>query len=280
LTDPYETLRIFGHISYGGGDFGEIAVTSQRITAGDYDSRHDEWLATADRVAGERVAEGGAADQRPDGFLRASNYYRAAEFFLHGDATDPRIRHAYEASVACFRQGAALFDPVIEPIEIPYEGTTLPGYLYRVDNSGAQRLTGTDAGAAHEDDWLGDDPQAAYATAAALDRAAWRRQQNLDHTTVRLGFGVVPGPMAALIHLTEVLVHGVDLAIATGQHHLIDEESCAELLAVMRGTDFAALRRPGMFGPAVFPPDDAPAHLRLLAFLGRELAPANTLETS
>ncbi|MEU4744469.1 alpha/beta fold hydrolase, partial [Actinosynnema sp. NPDC023658] len=70
-----------------------------------------------------------------DGFLRASNYYRAAEFFLHADAADPRIRHAYDASVASFRQAAALFDPVVEPVEIPYEATTLPGYLYRVDDS-------------------------------------------------------------------------------------------------------------------------------------------------
>src|SRR5262245_6049392 len=75
----------------------------------------------------------------------------------------------------------------------------------------AAELTGTDPGARHEDDWLSDDPYAAFTTAAGLDRAAWHRPGSLD-TTVRLGFGTVPGPMAALIHLTEVLVHGVDLA--------------------------------------------------------------------
>lgn len=54
-----------------------------------------------------------------DAFLRASNYYRSAMFFLHGDAADPRIRHAYDASVRCFREAAALFTPVIEPVEFP-----------------------------------------------------------------------------------------------------------------------------------------------------------------
>ena len=39
-----------------------------------------------------------------DGMLRASNYYRAAEFFLHGDPNDPRIKRSYERSVACFRR--------------------------------------------------------------------------------------------------------------------------------------------------------------------------------
>lgn len=135
----------------------------------------------------------------------------------------------------------------------------------------AAELTATDAGGAHEDDWLGTDPQAAFAAAADLDRAAWQRPDALDGT-VRLGFGAVPGPMAALIHLTEVLVHGVDLAVATGQEHRIDQRPCADLLAIMRGMDFDAFRRPGMFGPALSAPTDAPAHRRLLAFLGRDLS--------
>ncbi|MEV0151816.1 MULTISPECIES: alpha/beta hydrolase [unclassified Nonomuraea] len=139
----YETLRVFGHIAYGGADFGEVVVTSERIVDGDYDSWHDQWLATADRVAADaRTALGGGHRvSARDGFLRASNYYRAAEFFLHGDTGDPRIRHAYDASVACFRQAAALFTPVVEPVRIPYEGTFLPGYLYRADDSGRPRPT-------------------------------------------------------------------------------------------------------------------------------------------
>ncbi|MEU2081272.1 alpha/beta fold hydrolase [Streptomyces albus] len=139
----YETLRMFGHITYGGGDFAETAATARRITAGDYDSWHDEWLATADRVADEArtaLADGHPVSAR-DAFLRASNYYRSAEFFLHGNPADPRINHAYDAQVACFRQAAALFTPAIEPLQIPYENTTLPGYFYRADDSGAPRPT-------------------------------------------------------------------------------------------------------------------------------------------
>ncbi|MFI9506489.1 alpha/beta hydrolase family protein [Nocardia sp. NPDC052566] len=139
----YETLRSFGHIAYGGADFGEIVVTVQRITEGDYDSWHDEWLATADLVAAEarKSLAGGHRVSARDGFLRASNYYRSAEFFLHGNPADPRITHAYDASVACFAAAAELSDPMIEPVRIPYEGTTLPGYFYRADASGAPRPT-------------------------------------------------------------------------------------------------------------------------------------------
>ncbi|MFI8266280.1 alpha/beta hydrolase family protein [Streptomyces sp. NPDC085665] len=139
----YETLRSMSHIAYGGADFGEVVSTGERIIEGDYDSWYTEWMATADRVSGDAVkalAAGHRVSAR-DGFLRASNYYRSAEFFLHGHVCDPRHDHAYDRSVECFRAAAALFTPVIEPVEIPYEDTTLPGYFYRVDDSGTPRPT-------------------------------------------------------------------------------------------------------------------------------------------
>ncbi|MGW7380518.1 alpha/beta hydrolase family protein [Streptomyces sp. NPDC054794] len=140
----YESLRSMSHIAYGGADFGEVVSTAERITEGDYDSWYVEWLATADRVsqeAGKALAAGHQVSAR-DGFLRASNYYRSAEFFLHGQPCDPRHDQAYDRSVECFRAAVALYTtPRIEPVRIPYEDTTLPGYLYRVDDSGTPRPT-------------------------------------------------------------------------------------------------------------------------------------------
>ncbi len=136
----------------------------------------------------------------------------------------------------------------------------------------AAELNGTDPGAGHESDWLGADPKAAYTEAAEVDHAAWNRPGALD-TTVHISLGALPGPMAALIHFTEVCVHGVDLAVATGQHALVDEELCAELLSVMRGMGgFDAFRTPGVFGPEVQPAPGAAPHGQLLAYLGRSLS--------
>ena len=133
----YETQRALGHAAYGGADVGEVLTTAQAITAGDYDSWHDEWLATADWVSAEAdkmLAEGHRISAR-DGLMRANNYYRSAEFFLHGNSDDPRIDHAYNRGRQCFRAAAALFDPPIEPVEIPYESTVLHGYFYRAAGS-------------------------------------------------------------------------------------------------------------------------------------------------
>jgi dienelactone hydrolase len=131
----FETVRAFGASSYGGSEFGEVLATASRIVSGDFDSWHDAWNATAERVhkeAADQLARGHSLSAR-DGFLRASTYYRASEFFLHGNPGDPRIDRAYRNSVECYKACAALFDPAIEPVEIPYEHTTLPGYFHRVD---------------------------------------------------------------------------------------------------------------------------------------------------
>jgi len=72
----FETLRTMGHAAYGGADIAEVLTTAQNIVAGDYDSWHDEWLATADRIAAEgetQLAAGHRVSAR-DGLLRANNY--------------------------------------------------------------------------------------------------------------------------------------------------------------------------------------------------------------
>ncbi|MCV7252168.1 alpha/beta fold hydrolase [Mycobacterium hackensackense] len=128
----FETLRVLGAAAYGGADIGEVLVTAQAITAGDYDSWYDQWLATADRIAAEaeKAQAAGHLVSARDGLLRASNYYRSADFYLHGNPDDPRIGHAYGRARDCFVSAAALFDPPVTPVEIPYEGTVLRGYFY------------------------------------------------------------------------------------------------------------------------------------------------------
>jgi dienelactone hydrolase len=157
----FETLRMFGADEYGGASFGEVLATSRQIKAGDYDSWYAAWNDIAERVAAEADAQ--LAKRHPvsarDSYLRASNYYRSSEFFLHANPKDPRVTRAYERSVACYKAAAGLFDPPIEPVEIPYESTTLPGYLHRVDASARRRPlvimhTGFD-GSAEEMHWSG-----------------------------------------------------------------------------------------------------------------------------
>ncbi|MFN8167703.1 MAG: TIGR03086 family metal-binding protein [Candidatus Nanopelagicales bacterium] len=135
----------------------------------------------------------------------------------------------------------------------------------------AAMLEGRSPEAEHESDWLGHDPQAAFGQAAALDAAAWQRDDALAGT-LTLGFGRLPRPMAAAVHLTEVVVHGLDIAIAIDRPDLADEDLSAGLLDSMHamgGLD--PFRVPGMFGAQVPAAADSPPHRRLLAYTGRHL---------
>jgi alpha-beta hydrolase superfamily lysophospholipase len=139
----FETQRAFGAAEYGGSLFGEVLAVASRITPGDYDSWYVAWNAAADRVAEEAAAQL-SRDHRisaRDSFLRATSYYQSSEFFLHANPKDPRIARAYRLSVDCYRQCAKLHDPLIEPVEIAYERTTLPGYVHRADKTGQPRPT-------------------------------------------------------------------------------------------------------------------------------------------
>jgi len=146
FSDPelqFQLTRALGDTAYGGADVGECLSTSERITEGDVDSWYAEWYETAERVlslAETSLAAGHEVSAR-EAYLRASTYYAMAEFYLHGDPSDPRIRESSAKSRDCFARAAELSSPAIEPVLIPYEDTTLPGYFYRVDDSGTPRPT-------------------------------------------------------------------------------------------------------------------------------------------
>jgi pimeloyl-ACP methyl ester carboxylesterase len=137
------SLRTIAYAPYGGADIGECLVTASRIRQGDFESWYEQWSERARRVHaladdalrhGQRVSARGA-------YLRAANYYRAAEFFLHGNPHDPRILSTWASSRATFRQAIKLMDTPVEEVLIPYEGTFLPGYCYQSDASPEPRPT-------------------------------------------------------------------------------------------------------------------------------------------
>lgn len=133
------------------------------------------------------------------------------------------------------------------------------------------QLTGEIAPGDHDGcDWLTPNAHQAYAAAAEADRAAWRLP-GTETIVFDLAFGQVPAPMAAIVHLTEVVVHGLDIAVATGREHLVDQELSARLLAVMRAIGTDAFRVPGIFGPEQPSTKSDPPHRQLLAHLGRGL---------
>jgi esterase/lipase len=137
----FQAIRAIDKASSGGADIGECLKTLYRIKEGDDEGWYREWYKTAEdreKTADKFLAAGHKISAKQE-YFRASNYYRTAEFFLHTNPKDPRIITTWRKSRDCFQSGARLSNTPIKPVEIPFEGTTLPGYLCLVDNSGRKR---------------------------------------------------------------------------------------------------------------------------------------------
>jgi pimeloyl-ACP methyl ester carboxylesterase len=135
-TFSSQLLRTIGATYYKGADIGECLSTAYRIKEGDFESWYTEWLKTAKRVhkyADDCLAANHKVSAR-EAYLRASNYYRVAEFLLISPE-DPRIQTTWGSSKECFSNAGKLFSPPIESIEIPYDRTTLPGHFYRLNEN-------------------------------------------------------------------------------------------------------------------------------------------------
>ncbi|BAF71842.1 alpha/beta hydrolase family protein [Sulfurovum sp. NBC37-1] len=144
FKDPqysFQTLRTIGYSSTGGADIGECLSTVRRIQESDNESWYKEWLATAKRLEkrADKFLSKGHMISAKEAYFRSSNYYRTAEFFLHTNPNDPRIVKTWKKSRNTFLKAAKLSKKPIKFVKIPFEGTTLPGYLCLVDNSGKKR---------------------------------------------------------------------------------------------------------------------------------------------
>ncbi|MGW3210174.1 alpha/beta hydrolase family protein [Streptomyces sp. NPDC001135] len=140
----FEALRAAGFANYGGADLGEVLSTVRTIGEGDEEAWLREWKSTAQRVhaIGTRAQAGGHRVSAREALLRASNYYRTAEFYRRdAPADDPEVKLLSALSRETFAAAAALMDTPVEAVRIPYEDTDLPGYLFLVDDSGAPRPT-------------------------------------------------------------------------------------------------------------------------------------------
>lgn len=140
----FETLRTAGFGEYAGAQLGEVVALAGRVADGDEESWLTEWSALAQRVHGIAdlaLASGHRVSAR-EAYLRASNYYRNSEFFRREDPNnDPRAKELSRLSRETFATAITLFDAPVERVAIPYEDTTLPGYLFLANDDGAPRPT-------------------------------------------------------------------------------------------------------------------------------------------
>ena len=118
-------------------------------------------------------------------------------------------------------------------------------------------------------DFAADDPAGAFDQASKSLLEAWREPGAME-STVETMAGPMPGSMLFGMLVVENLVHGWDLARATGQNEDLEPELARQMLAAVRET--AMPRGDGSPFQAEQPaPADATPAQQLAAYMGRKV---------
>lgn len=120
---------VLGYATYGGATIGEALYTAKNINEKDLKSWWHAWSATATRVEAQAnsALQSGHTVSARRAFLRAYTYYRTSAIML--SYRDLEFKEAFDRARSCFREFTRLSEPVIEVVEIPFEGKFLRGYF-------------------------------------------------------------------------------------------------------------------------------------------------------
>ena len=127
--------------------------------------------------------------------------------------------------------------------------------------------TVAEVGDRFDGDLLGDDPVGRWDYAAQEAVAAVDGEGAMDRT-VHLSFGDFPGREYVMQLFADLVIHGWDLGVATGQDARLDPD-LVDACAVWFAGVADGYRQAGAVGPRLDVPNDADPQERLLAAFGR-----------
>jgi len=139
----FEARIALGAAAAGIGDVGLVLAALDRITDGDQQGWFDTWTGLAKDLAarGDAAVKAGHPRTASWALLAAAEYYAKALVFVDGLADQSVLLPTFRAHRRCWEGVVDAAEGRFVRIQVPYEGTTLPGYLLRPDSTGAARPT-------------------------------------------------------------------------------------------------------------------------------------------
>lgn len=127
--------RTLEFMNENAAEIAECLYAAKRINEEDGETWIEEWSALAARVeaSGDESLSKGHIISAREAFMRASNYYRTAEYGT--PPTHSRFHKLWERSVDSFHKACPLFSPPIEIHSVSFEGKHLPAYFWRPEES-------------------------------------------------------------------------------------------------------------------------------------------------
>jgi hypothetical protein len=139
----FALLYALGAAQYQASDIGECLTVAERVGDGDFGGWIATWSALATRLATEAAqsAAHGHRESARKAYLRASLYYDLSS--SSGDFTGDSGAYSryWRLHRDAWDKAAACFDPPLERLAIPYEGTVLEGWMFKRDASSEPRPT-------------------------------------------------------------------------------------------------------------------------------------------
>ncbi|WP_069386068.1 alpha/beta hydrolase family protein [Cellulosimicrobium cellulans] len=134
----YEIRTVLGAAYSGASDVGEVLAAVSGLKGSDHEARFAAWDALGDRLAAQADASAAAghAASAAAASLRASTYYAVAVDAVAALESDDQLVPTFRKHRAAWDRWVDSAGLDVERLAIPYEGTTLPGYLFRSSGAG------------------------------------------------------------------------------------------------------------------------------------------------
>ncbi len=128
---------VLGSAYYGYADAGEVLAAARGIKDGDADAWVAQWTALGDRLqaAGKDAEAAGHRVTACGDYQRAATYLSTALYLITHSKHPDAAHDIWLRQRACWDRVVDLLPVPGERIEIPYEGTTLPGYFFRAPDA-------------------------------------------------------------------------------------------------------------------------------------------------
>ena len=131
-----QMLRLFSYCYVRGADFSEVHAVARTLPVGDDLAWQKGFAELANQIesSARASAAGGHDVTARDLFLRATIYHRISGQ-MADIAGESEFPPGLLESVRCFREASLRMKPSFVPVEVPYEGASLPGYLCMPESS-------------------------------------------------------------------------------------------------------------------------------------------------
>lgn len=149
----YVFQTMLGGAYYQAADIGTCLAIADQIVDGDWPSALRALLVAGDRLSAvaETAAANGLRTSAREAYMQAANYIFSATYFVNPIGPSDAFDFNWLRHQELWDKAAALLDPPVDHLPFPYEKTTLPGYFFKVDDSGRRRpliilVSGSDGG--------------------------------------------------------------------------------------------------------------------------------------